>query len=124
MTDNPSSTQTTPEHIIRDELEKAASLITAAHSLMNEGRSIDLSALEERVRIITEAITAAPPEIATTFKESLGSLLKVLNALQADLEDQHKALEDNLTAMKRRSATDAYGPSTPQPAPPPESDEN
>ncbi|MBL4748501.1 MAG: hypothetical protein JKY17_06995 [Magnetovibrio sp.] len=99
------------EHIIRDELEKAVSLISAARSLMSEGRSIDLSAVEERVRIITETVKSASPEIAVSFKDHLAALLDIIDTLQANLETQHRALEDNLNSMKRRIATNAYGPS-------------
>jgi hypothetical protein len=104
------------EQVIRQELEKATSLIAGARSLMTEGRSIDLSAVEDRVRIVTESITAAPPEIAASFKEHLKALLDILDSLQADLEEQHSVLESNLNSMKRRMATSAYTPPDKSPA--------
>jgi len=98
------------ELTIRQELEKAASLIAGARHLMSEGRSIDLSAVEERVRDITIAITAAPPEIGASFKEHLEALIDILDSLQADLDEQQAALKSNLSSMKRREASNAYAP--------------
>ena len=126
MSDKNSPTELSAEQTIRDELEKIAGLITASRHLMTEGRSVDLSAVEERVRIITEAVTEAPPEIASTFKEHLEALFDILNSLQDDLEQSHQTLQDKLKFMARRTATDAYGalPSTPTSTPVPDSDED
>jgi len=98
------------ETTIRQELEKAATLITGARRLMAEGRHVDLSAMEERVRTITEAVQAAPDDIATGFKEYLKALLEALDTLERDLETHHNALEEGLNAIRHREAQDAYGP--------------
>jgi len=98
------------EDTIRQELEKAASLITGSRRLMAEGRHVDLSAMEERIRAITEAVQAAPPDVAANFKEHLGALLEALDALEHDLQAHHRALEDGLSSIKHRTAHDAYGP--------------
>ncbi|PCI42486.1 MAG: hypothetical protein COB46_00435 [Rhodospirillaceae bacterium] len=113
MPDNP--TEPSAEQTIRDELEKIVGLINASRHLMDEGRSVDLSAVEDRVRIITEAVAAAPPEVASSFKDYLEALSDTLDRLQDDLEHHHQALQDNLKILKRRTATNAYGtsPSTP-----------
>lgn len=124
MSDNDSPAPSSSEQNIRDELEKIAGLITASRHLMTEGRSIDLSAVEDRVRIITEAVVTAPPEIASSFKDHLKALLDILNSLQDDLEHHHQALQDNLTTLKRRTATNAYGPSTPAVSAPSDRDED
>ena len=100
----------TLEQTIRQELEKAASLITGARRLMAEGRHVDLSAMEERVRRITEAIKTAPDELAVSFKAHLEALLAALDALEHDLESHHAALEDGLNTIRHREAQDAYGP--------------
>lgn len=105
----PSSPSDSPEAIIREELAKAASLITASQGLMAEGRSVDLSAIEDRVRIITETVSGAPPDVAASFKDHLTTLLEILDTLEADIEQQQQQLDDNLSSMKRRTATHAYG---------------
>jgi len=109
------------EQAIRLELEKAASLITGARRLLTEGRSIDLSAVEERVRAVTQAIAAAPPETASPFKEHLTVLVEILDTLQADLEGQHQALSNGMKTIKHREAAGAY---TPPPADEAEEDED
>lgn len=98
------------ETVIREELEKAASLISGARRLMAEGRSVDLSALEERVRTITDAVQTAPDAVQSAYKEHLGVLLEILDALQSDLERQHKTLEEGVKSIKHREARGAYGP--------------
>lgn len=98
------------EALIRGELEKAASLISGARRLMAEGRSVDLSALEDRVRTITAGVQSAPQTVQAAYKEHLEALVDVLNALQNDLESQHKALTEGLKTIKHREAHGAYGP--------------
>ncbi|MBL4692994.1 MAG: hypothetical protein JKY92_06660 [Magnetovibrio sp.] len=106
-----------PESIIRDELEKTASLITASQDLMADGRTVDLSAVEDRVRVITQTLSKAPPEIAASFKEHLTALLEILDTLEVDIEQQQQLLDDNLDSLKRRAARTAYGTPKPPPAP-------
>lgn len=98
------------EDTIREDLEKAASLITGARRLMAEGRHVNLNAVEERVRIITETVQAAPPDVAVAFKEHLEALLDAVDAVERDLEAHHEALEHSLDTLKHREALDAYNP--------------
>lgn len=98
------------EDTIRQELEKAANLISGARRLMAEGRHVDLSAMEERIRTITEAIQAAPSELASTYKDHLSALLEALDVLDLELKAHHEALESSLQGIKHREAHDAYGP--------------
>ena len=98
------------ETIIREELEKAASLISGARRLMAEGRSVDLSAVEDRIRTITTAVQSAPDAVQSTYKEHLTVLLEILDSLQIDLETRHKALEEGLKNIRQREARSAYGP--------------
>ena len=100
----------TAEDTIREELEKAASLISGARRLMAEGRHVDLSAMEERVRAITKAVGTAAPEVASAYKEHLQTLIGALDVLEQDLQAHHKAMEDGLSTIRHREAQDAYGP--------------
>lgn len=106
----PSPAPSSVEKIIRDELEKAASLISGARRLMAEGRSVDMTALEERVRTITAAVQGAPVEVQGAYKEHLGVLVEILDALESDLESQHQTLKEGLKSIKHREAHGAYGP--------------
>lgn len=98
------------EDLIREELEKTASLISGARRLMAEGRHVDLSAMEDRVRAITQAITAAAPEVAARYRDHLEALMQALDALETDLQSHHEALQDGLAAIRQREAHDAYKP--------------
>jgi len=100
----------TGEDTIREELEKAASLISGARRLMAEGRNVDLSAMEERIRAITQAVASAAPEVASDYKEHLQTLMEALDVLEQDLQAHHKAMEDGLNTIRHREAHDAYGP--------------
>ncbi|PHS78271.1 MAG: hypothetical protein COB59_07860 [Rhodospirillaceae bacterium] len=124
MSDNAPPQEPSAEQTIRDELEKIVGLINASRHLMAEGRSVDLNAVEDRVRIITESVTAAPTQVASLFKDHLEALLDTLNSLQDDLEHHHQALEDNLRILKRRTASNAYGTSSPTPVSSTDSDED
>jgi hypothetical protein len=108
MTDN--STPLVAETVIREELEKAASLISGARRLMAEGRSVDLSAVEDRVRTITTAVQSAPDAVQSAYKEHLSVLLDILDALEIDLENRHKTLEEGMKSIRHREARGAYGP--------------
>lgn len=109
MSEHPPTSPTEGEKIIREELEKTASLVVGARRLMAEGRSVDLNALEERVRTITAAVQSAPATLQSTYKEHLGVLVEILDALERDIEGQHKALEEGLKSIKHREAHGAYG---------------
>ena len=120
MTDAPTTPPGAAEARIREELEKAASLISAARRLMGEGRNVDLGALGEHMRAVTLAVQGAPKDIAQGFTEHLEALMAALDALESDLETQHRALEDGLDAIRRREAQGAYqGPTGGAPAPSP-----
>lgn len=100
----------TSEDLIRQELEKAANLISGARRLMSEGRQVDLGAMEERVRAVNQAVNAAPPEVADGYKDHLLALLEALDVLEQDLQTHHKALKDGLSTIRHREAEIAYGP--------------
>jgi hypothetical protein len=109
MSEHSPTSPTEGEQLIREALEKAASLVVGARRLMAEGRSVDLTALEERVRTITSAVQNAPADIQSTYKEHLSVLVEILDTLEHDIEGQHKALEEGLKSIKHREAHGAYG---------------
>ena len=98
------------EDTIRQELEKAASLITGARRLVAEGRHVNLNAMEERVRAITESVQAAPEDIALRYKEHLEALLEALDTLENDLTAHHENLESGMKTIRQREAMNAYDP--------------
>ena len=117
MNDTPDTPTVQAESRIREELEKAASLISGARRLMGEGRSVDLGALEERMRAVTTAIRNAPEDVAHPYKDHLQALMAALDALEDDLNRQHRSLESGLDTIRRREAQGAYGAQpSPQPA--------
>lgn len=113
MTETQGHEPTEAEARIREELEKAASLISGARRLMTEGRTVELGALEERMRAVSQAVRAAPDDVAQGYKEHLNALMEALDALEADLENQHQALETGLQSIRRREAQGAYAATSP-----------
>ena len=68
------------------ELEKIESLIAGAYRLVTEGRLIDLSALDGRVRSLCEAVLQLPGPEARAAVNNLQRLLGGLDGLSAALQ--------------------------------------
>ncbi len=105
MNDTPPDAET----IIREEMEKTAALVSGARRLMAEGRCVDLSALEERIKTIVKALHAAPRDVASGYQTHVEVLLEILDVLESDLTEQFCTLENALKALQHRKAMDAYG---------------
>jgi uncharacterized protein YaaN involved in tellurite resistance len=72
----------------REELAKVSSLVLTARRLVAGGALVDLSALEERVRIVCEAVQQMPREEGQGLLDELQALISRLNQLAGDLEDR------------------------------------
>ena len=90
---------------------KIAALIETARRMLAEGRTVDLAALEGKVREQCEAARAAAPAARVGLKETLAAIIDDLDRLVADLADQHRALTDGAAGAAgdvRRRMADAY----------------
>lgn len=70
----------------REELAKVSSMVLTARRLVAGGALVDLSALEDRVRAICEAVQQMPVEEGRSLLEELRALISRLDQLAGDLE--------------------------------------
>jgi len=78
----------TPQDEAREELAKVSSLVLTARRLVASGALVDLSALEERVKLICEAVQRMPLEEGRGLLDELHALISRLNQLASDLEER------------------------------------
>lgn len=106
---------------ITQETEKVAALIAAAGRHLSEGKMVDLAALEDKVRVLCQAIAEAPAEEARGLKGAIEAIIRDLNGLEADLTDKLRNLRGEMEGAFRKKATDAYaqGPRPQAPGPRP-----
>ncbi|HMA49379.1 MAG TPA: hypothetical protein VKP60_06465 [Magnetospirillaceae bacterium] len=79
---------TPPKDEAREELAKVSSLVLTARRLVAGGALVDLSALEERVRIICDAVQQMPREDGQELLDELQALIGRLDQLAGDLEER------------------------------------
>jgi len=70
----------------REELAKVSSLVLTARRLVAGGALVDLSALEDRVRVVCEAVQQMPIEEGRGLLGDLRALIGRLDQLAGDLE--------------------------------------
>jgi hypothetical protein len=71
---------------IREELVKVSSLAMTARRLLAGGKLVDLSALEERVRALCDAVQAMPREDGQSLVADMQALIGKLDQLTRELE--------------------------------------
>lgn len=79
---------------VREELDKAASLVTTARRLLATGTMVDLSALEGKVRAICE-------EVAGMTREDGRPLVPVMERLIGDLDRLEAAIHERVEPQER-----------------------
>jgi hypothetical protein len=72
----------------REELAKVSSLVLTARRLVASGALVDLTALEERVRLVCESVQQMPVEEGRSMLDDLRALIGRLDSLAADLESR------------------------------------
>ena len=93
---------------VKTEVRKVASLVGGARRLLAEGKIVELSALEGKVKAMCEALKHAPPEVAKGLEKPVGAIIEDLDRLQADLTAQHRSLAERLENDERQRAAKAY----------------
>lgn len=91
------------------ELNKIESLIATAVRLLDEGRVVELSALQERTKRVCDAALALPREDSRPLIPALESLLGGLDALTANLSRRFGDLPSLSNLVGADTATSAYG---------------
>lgn len=74
---------------IRQELEKAATLVGTARRLLATGTEVDLAALEGRVRFVCGAVLDLDRTEGAAFRPGLEALVADLDRLAAALDQRH-----------------------------------
>ena len=77
----------------REELAKVSSLVLTARRLLAGGTLVDLTAIEERVRLVCTAVEGMPREDGQTLLEDMLTLIEKLEQLATDLQDHLKDFE-------------------------------
>ena len=99
----------TDMQILKDELLKIESLIATAVRLLDEGRVVDLAALEERTRRACDAALALPKAESKPLVPAMEALLAALDALTANLRDRFGDIPSLTSLIGSDTAAGAYG---------------
>jgi hypothetical protein len=83
---------------LREELEKAASLVTTAHRLLATGTMVDLSALEGKVRLICETLAAGAGDEGKSLRPGMEALIADLDRLAEAIRQRYDPLAAQLGA--------------------------
>lgn len=73
---------------VREELDKAASLVLTARRLLATGTMVDLSALEGKVRTICEEVAALGREDGRPLVPAMEALIGALDRLEAAITER------------------------------------
>ncbi len=74
--------------VVREELEKAVSLVTAARRLLATGTMVDLSALEGKVRFVCSTIEEMDRDEGLPLKPAMENLIAGLDRLAAAIRER------------------------------------
>lgn len=74
---------------VQTELQKAASMVSAARRLLATGTMVDLSALEGKVRFVCEALAGMGREAGRPMVPAIEALIADLDRLADAMRDLH-----------------------------------
>jgi len=94
---------------IEAELLKIETLIATAVRLLDEGRVVELSALQERTKRVCDAALALPRDQSRPLIPAMEGLLNALDALTANLNRRFGDLPTLANLVGADTATSAYG---------------
>jgi hypothetical protein len=94
---------------LKDELLKIESLIATAVRLLDEGRVVDLAALEDRTKRACDAALALPRAETRPLIPAMEALLAALDALTANLRERFGDIPNLSSLVGTDTATTAYG---------------
>ena len=81
---------------VRQELEKAASLVTTARRLLATGTMVDLSALEGKIRFACTAVSGMEPDEGRPLMPAMEALIRDLDRLGDAIRERRDPLADRL----------------------------
>ncbi len=103
-----------PEIDVEQEVRKIASVVATARRLLADGKMIDLSALEEKVRVLFDVIRRETPSDPEKVRVSMETIIADLDQLADDLRHRFGAMlpegempqAPHVTAAYRRTSED------------------
>jgi hypothetical protein len=93
---------------MQHDIENVSDMIAVARRQLTKGKAIDLAALECEVDALCQAIHSNPPKNSRDVRQTLATIVNDLDALEHELNDQHRQLEQNLAERTRKLAMEAY----------------
>ena len=96
---------------IKADLLKVESLIATAIRLLDEGRIVNLSALQGRTKQVCDAALALPRDESRALVPAMETLLTALDTLTAKLNDRFGDLPSLTGHVGSDAAASAYGQS-------------
>ena len=93
---------------ISQQMEKVESLMSTSRRLLKEGKMVDLSALEERIRELTDNLKKCDPETAKPFIPAVHKLIDSLEGIEQNLKEHQQGLLESEADMDRKKARNAY----------------
>ncbi len=99
------------EHAL-SEIEKVHAVLSTARRMTNDGRSIDLSAVDDRIKRLCETIEALPAAQGRTLAPALAALLTEFDSLAQDLNERFSGLPNLGDMATNRDAASAYNKTT------------
>jgi hypothetical protein len=87
---------------VREELEKASSLVVTARRLLATGTMVDLSALEGKVRFICETLAGLGREDGQPFRPGMEALIADLDGLAEAIRERYDPLAASLADGEKR----------------------
>lgn len=94
---------------IKAELLKIESLIATAVRLLDEGRVVELSALQDRTKRVCEAAVRLPKAESAPLIPAMEALLTALDALTSNLNRRFGDIPSLSSLVGADTATSAYG---------------
>lgn len=77
---------------VRQELEKAATMVSAARRLLSTGTMVDLAALEGKVRFICDTIGGMGRDKGRVMLPVIEALLADLDVLESAIRDRYEPI--------------------------------
>ncbi len=91
------------------EAEKVESVIAKAQKLLDEGKALDLTYLEDRIRYFCETVGQWDQGKEKKTEDLIEGIMKSLDRLATDLTAQHETGLGSKTDGLRKKAMAAYG---------------
>lgn len=99
---------------MQHDIKNVSDMIADARRQLTKGETIKLATLESEVDALCQAIHRNPPQNARDIRQTLAAIVNDLDALEHELNEQHRQLEEGLAERTRKLAIEAYSdPSDP-----------